>query len=80
MKAKITEIIKETDRISTFRLQPEAEFKYLPGQWMFVTIPQPSTLSPQKHHFTISSSPYRRFFYNLRLCLGKNRVTKRRCG
>ena len=55
MKVIITDIVDEAKDIKSFRLQPV--IKYLPGQWMYVTIPQPSTLSPQKHHFTISSSP-----------------------
>jgi glycine betaine catabolism B len=52
MKAIITNIIKETEDISSFRLKPDEELKYMPGQWMYVR------LSPElKHHFTISSSP-----------------------
>ena len=59
MKVIITDIVDEAKDIKSFRLQPV--IKYLPGQWMYVTIPQPSTLSPQKHHFTISSSPTEEF-------------------
>lgn len=52
MKAVITEIIRETKFISSFRLKPANPLAYQPGQWMYVTIPQ-----NLKHHFTISSSP-----------------------
>lgn len=56
MKAIITDIISETPDISSFRLKPEQEIKFIPGQWMYVR------LSPElKHHFTISASPTENF-------------------
>ena len=56
MIAKIIEIIDEAKDIKSFRLQPV--IKYLPGQWMYVTLSKNLTL---KHHFTISSSPTESF-------------------
>ncbi len=52
VNAKISNIVKETDRISSFQLQPEQMLKYQPGQWMYVRLN-----ANLKHHFTISSSP-----------------------
>lgn len=52
MIAKIVEIIDETREIKSFRLQPEQEMKYIPGQWFYVKLDE-----KLKHHFTISSSP-----------------------
>jgi len=52
VKAIVTEIMRETPEISSFRLAPEADVKYVAGQWMYVR------LTPElKHHFTISASP-----------------------
>ncbi len=51
MRARVTNIIKETAQISSFRLERQL-WSYSAGQWMYVR------LSPDlKHHFTISSSP-----------------------
>ena len=52
MIAKIIKIVDETKDIKSFRLQPEQEMRYIPGQWMFVRLNE-----NLKHHFTISSSP-----------------------
>jgi len=56
MKARITEIIDEAQDIKSFRLEPEHELTYIPGQWMYVQIKE-----GLKHHFTISSSPTENF-------------------
>lgn len=56
MKAKIIEVITETENIKSFRLQPEQEFKYVAGQWMYVKINE-----DLRHHFTLSSSPTENF-------------------
>lgn len=52
MTAKVIEIVKETESISSFRLKPEQPLKYQAGQWMYVRLNE-----QLKHHFTISSSP-----------------------
>ena len=52
MIARIIEIVDETKDMKSFRLQPEQEMKYIPGQWFYVKLDE-----NLKHHFTISSSP-----------------------
>ncbi|KKU38554.1 MAG: Oxidoreductase, 2Fe-2S and FAD/NAD(P) binding domain protein [Candidatus Amesbacteria bacterium GW2011_GWA1_46_35] len=56
MIARIIEIVDEAKDIKSFRLQPEQEMKYVPGQWFYVKLDE-----NLKHHFTISSSPTENF-------------------
>ena len=58
---RITELIPETHNTTTLVLAPETgeRFRYLPGQFMFLT-PLDANFPPEEHPFTISSSPAQR--------------------
>ncbi|MHB8410537.1 MAG: ferredoxin reductase family protein [Candidatus Acidiferrales bacterium] len=55
---RITELIPETHNTTTLVLAPETgeQFRYLPGQFMFLT-PLDANFPLEEHPFTISSSP-----------------------
>lgn len=59
---RVAELIPETGDTTTLLLAPENGrhcFRYLPGQFMFLTLMSP-TLPMEEHPFTISSSPAQR--------------------
>jgi predicted ferric reductase len=56
----VTAVEEEADGVHTLRLAPpegEERYRYLPGQFHFLTLKRGRDLAEEEHHFTISSSP-----------------------
>jgi predicted ferric reductase len=57
---RVTNVSQETDSVWTLTLAPSDKrpvYKYLPGQFHFLTLMRAKELHPEQHPFTISSSP-----------------------
>ena len=59
-ETKILDIIKRTHDVKSFRFSRPSDFKYIAGQFMFISIPHKNKML--KKHFTISSSPTEKEF------------------
>ncbi len=79
---KLTEIIKRTSDITSFRFNLPENLSYLPGQFFFVYIPTEAQGS-MMHHFSFSSSPsepFIEFTTRIRDSPFKNRLNKLEIG
>ena len=61
---KVVEVKQETHNVWTVKLEPPQGqvYKYLPGQFHFLTFHRSPDLPEEEHHWTISSSPDQRAY------------------
>lgn len=59
MKATIVGIVKETDQVDSYYLEPSSEVSYKPGDFIYLNLPlmKYSDIKGNIRHFSLSSSP-----------------------